>query len=535
MYRSALGGGGSTQWRASNTGALHLTRGQTAIRLFVTCWIVYVLHFATNIVREIYPALTLGDSTSINVHEYKDLHPDIFQPDPNVPRSFINSNPGASILAAIPYGVASPLINRVSERVQQRRAEAAANGTEDVGEYESPWPMARDFHKRVTERGLDVKFGLAAAVMQTTLMAPLSALSAVIMFYILAHRTGSARIGLGLAVLFAFATPIFFRTGQLNQNLIVCHCGLIAFALLWRPWDPPEMPRRPLFLLAGLICGWSVVCDYSGLVLVLIIPLYGLFKWAGLPPQLRRVSDPFVFALGVLISGAVLGWYQWAAFGHPLWPAQHYMPPVLHSDQGYQGFSWPQADLAWATAFDYRYGLFTSAPILILAIWIPSWFRRGGRLIGRLEFICALFVIIGFFTFCSANQYGRMQFNTGVRHIVPVVPFIFLLASGAILRMPRLLTGLIAAISLYWSWCLAMYRDVERGLGVAEAVLRITLGGFELPWLTTVKRMPAFSNYVGPTTSPAPILVAASLAIFLMWWLRPVAKRPRGLNESQSV
>ena len=72
-----------------------------AWRLFLTCWLLYALHFATNTVREIYPALSLGDHLSLDVSEYAGLHPDIF----TVPGrgAYINNNPGASLLGAIPY------------------------------------------------------------------------------------------------------------------------------------------------------------------------------------------------------------------------------------------------------------------------------------------------------------------------------------------------------------------------------------------------------------------------------------------------
>ena len=50
-----------------------------AWRLFLTCWLVYGLHFATNTVRDIYPALSLGDHLSLDVSEYVGLHPDIFE------------------------------------------------------------------------------------------------------------------------------------------------------------------------------------------------------------------------------------------------------------------------------------------------------------------------------------------------------------------------------------------------------------------------------------------------------------------------
>ena len=75
-----------------------------------------------------------------------------------------------------------------------------------------------------------MKFGLAAAVMQGLLMEPLSALSAVVMVYILGSLT-SARAALFLSLLYAFATPVFYRTAQLNQNLLVSHFAFFAFAL----------------------------------------------------------------------------------------------------------------------------------------------------------------------------------------------------------------------------------------------------------------------------------------------------------------
>ena len=77
------------------TSGWRFSQRQTAVRLFITCWLVYALHFATNTVREIYPALALGDHLSFDVSEYNGLHPDIFEiPGRGV---FINNNPGTSI------------------------------------------------------------------------------------------------------------------------------------------------------------------------------------------------------------------------------------------------------------------------------------------------------------------------------------------------------------------------------------------------------------------------------------------------------
>jgi hypothetical protein len=485
------------------------TRG-VAIRLFITCWLVFVLHFATNTVREIYPALSLGDHLSFDVSEYAGLHPDIFE----VPGrgAFINNNPGASILGAIPYALSRPITDCVVEHVQRARA---SNPEAAPREYDSQYPMAREFYREAYKRGLDVKLGLAAGVMQAFCMAPLSALSAVVMFYILVSLTSSVRGSLALSFLYALATPVFYRTAQLNQNLLLCHFALFAFALLCRPWDDPLYPKKPRYLLAGLLCGWAVVLDYSGLVVLLVLSIYGLARRSSLPAELRSRADIWYFALGVMFWGACLMAYQWMAFGNPFYPAQHYMPPATFTGYGYRGMDVPHLDLLWQTAFGIRFGLFTSAPLLLLALYAPGWFDSRLRIVGRREMFCIISFTLAFFLFCAANQYTRMQFNTGVRHIVPVVPFLFLLAAGVLRRLPKLVAVLIGILTTYWSWCLAMYRDVEQGLGVFESLKHITLEGFSFPWMVTLEKM----GYVS-AASAAPLLLLMSAIVCAIWTVR---------------
>ena len=66
----------------------------TAVRLFLTVWLLYVIHFASNVVRETYLALAVGERFSIRVDNYMGLHPDLFEfPGRG---AYINNNPGAS-------------------------------------------------------------------------------------------------------------------------------------------------------------------------------------------------------------------------------------------------------------------------------------------------------------------------------------------------------------------------------------------------------------------------------------------------------
>src|SRR6185369_2399390 len=152
-----------------------------------------------------------------------------------------------------------------------------------------------------------------AAVMQFGVMAPLSAASAVVMFIILVYQLHSLHAAALLALLYAFATPVFLRSGQLNHNLLVAHCALFAFALLWRPWQTPRRPAYAHDLLAGLLAGWAVVLDYSGLIVPLTLGLYVIAR----EPLERRASTAqsvTLFGTGVLVSLTVLWAYQWSAF-----------------------------------------------------------------------------------------------------------------------------------------------------------------------------------------------------------------------------
>jgi len=494
----------------------HFSLSGIALRLFITCWMVYALHFATNTVREIYPALTLGDHLSFDVSEYSDLHPDIFE----IPGrgAFINNNPGASIMGAVPYVVSRPVVDFIVDRVQKARAVSSG----PVPEYDSIYPMAREFYRKSRERGLDVKFGLAAGVMQAFCMAPISALSVVVMFYILISLKLSYREAIFLSLLYAFATPVLYRTAQLNHNILVSHFAFFSFVLMWRPWDDPSSPRKPRYLLAGLLCGWTIVLDYSAIAAVCGLSVYMFIKWISLPEQLKSRYGFFYFAMGVLLSIAVLMLYQWHSFGNPFLPAQYYMPSATFTGYGYRGMDWPRLDLLWETAFGMRYGLFTSAPILLLALYLSAWFRDSIRIVKGPEILCIAIICIAYFIFCSANQYGRMQFNSGVRHIVPVIPFLFLIVSGVLLRLPTFFAGFISILATYWSWCLAMYRDVEGGWGIFESILNITTGGIRFPWLVTLERM----GYVPAGAFALPFLLLLGLLLLLIWGVRISNLRP---------
>jgi len=489
-----------------------------ATRLFLTCWLIYGLHFATNIVREIYPALALGDHFSFRLDEYANMHPDLFEKPGYGWHS--GNNPGVSMIAAIPYALARPFIDRAVAHVQRLRA---ASGQTEPPAYNSPWPMAREFYKESWRRGFDVKFGLAALVMHAFCMAPISALGVVAMFFSLRHVFRSDRTACWLALLYGFGTPVFFRTGYLNHNLMLGHLAFFGFVAMWNPGHGKRWSSRTRFFLGGLSGGAAFLFDNSGVVLLLGLFVYGLIqRRRAASDDPRRIFDVarhgLWYVLGTLGPVGLLWFYQWKSFGSPLYPGQHWMPPVEWIELGYQGFGWPQLGLLLSLAFDYRYGLFVTCPLFLLAPVALLVNRGERRIMPGLELTAMLALSIALWVFFSGVNYTRLQFNTGIRYLAPIFPLIFIPAAVALLRLPRIAIYFIAVVSVTESWCLAMHRDVERGLGVFDPVLHVFIGGFELPALTTISRMGAqIGEFASRGVSPLPLLALAAVILYGVW------------------
>jgi hypothetical protein len=484
-----------------------------AVRLFLTCWLVYALHFATNIVREIYPALALGDHFSFRVDEYANMHPDLFEKEGY--GWHIGNNPGASMLAAIPYALARPIIDPIVNRVQAARA---ASGQLEPPGYNSPWPMAREFYRESWRRGFDVKFGLGAFVMHFFCMAPSSALGVVAMFWLLRVMCRSDRTATWLALLYAFGTPVFFRTGFLNHNLMLGTFAFMGFVAMWNPSGSERWSSSTRALLGGLAGGTALLFDYSGVVFLAGLGAYLVItQWraGGLPAALHH---GLWYAAGAAAPIALLWFYQWRAFGHPLYPGQHWMPPVEWSDLGYQGYGGPRFELLWALAFDYRFGLFVSCPLFLLAL-ASAWVnQRDARRLPALELGFILLLCVGLWVFFSGSNYTRLQSNTGIRYLSPLFPFLFVPTALVFMRLPPRLAYVCALLAVTQSWCLAMYRDVERGLGILEPMVRVFSEGFQLPALTTLSRMGAtYGDYLAGGASPIPLFVVAAALIFGIW------------------
>lgn len=497
-----------------------------ATRLFLTCWIVYSVHVATNAVREVFPAITLADHFSFRIDEYAHMHSDFFE----MPGRgwYIDGNPGVSMIAAVPYSFCAPIVNRIVAAVNRSRA---ASGLKEPPQYNSPWPMAREFYAEAWRRGLDVKIGLAAILMQALCMAPASALGVVAMFWLLRRLFGSDRAGFWLSLLYAFGTPVFFRAGILNHNMMMGHLAFIGFLAMWNPGSDTKWPRSVRFLAGGFAGGLSVLLDYSGAVMLAVFFCYAAMKASKSRAPRAVTRTLWWFCLGAAPPILLLWFYQWRSFGNFILPVEHWMPLLPGQDMhaGYQGFTLPRLHLVWLLLADYRFGLFVTCPLLLLAVASP-WVRNRNRLwreaAPALEFATMLLLCAGFVAFFGGWNSVVIQYTFGLRYLAPILPFLFVPAAMVMMRLPRRLAFALAVVAVAQAWSMAMYRDVERGFGVLDTVLHVFIGGFQLPALTVFSRMgQAYGDYAAGGVSPLPVFAVVAALLFVIWWRPSIAAR----------
>jgi hypothetical protein len=308
------------------------------------------------------------------------------------------------------------------------------------------------------------------------------------------------------------------------------HISFMGFAALWDPGENDNLSAKTRFFLAGLAGGTALLFDYSGALFLLGLLAYGVAKRTqekSLGDGLRHACWYGIGAIGPL---CLLLFYQWKSFGHPFYPGQHWMPPVEWIDLGYQGLGWPQLELLVALAFDYRFGLFVTCPLMLLALASPYFNRGAQRPLAHLELASFLVFFMAFWVFFSGVNYTRLQFNTGIRYMAPIFPFLFIPTVIVLNRLPRRAVYFIAIISILQSWCLAMYRDVERGLGVLDPVVHVMFVGFKLPALTVLSRMGGqYGDYFSNGVSALPLFGLTAALLYGIWSnkLDPAKVTPR--------
>jgi hypothetical protein len=236
------------------------------------------------------------------------------------------------------------------------------------------------------------------------------------------------------------------------------------------------------------------------------------------------IQESIPFVLASVPPVLFLLYSQWSMFGNPFMPGQYWMPDISESafnaafenpyaQEGFRGFTLPKLDLYFLNLFDPSYGMYAYGPLLALGL-IPAWKYKGALILPRRERLFVAAFVFAFLTFNAANQFSRIQFNSGFRYLVPLVPFIFLAVSDHLVRIPRKwLVTLLVPVFMN-SWVISMVREP-----VGECWDSVIAKGIQLPWLSVLAMTQPEGHPVSSPFAPLAVLALAAGAIWMLWKL----------------
>jgi hypothetical protein len=490
------------------------------LRLFLIAWLVFGAHFATNIVREHYPAFALVSRGDFFLDEYAGFHADIYF-HPVTQHWVVGNQVLGSLPAALPLFLLDPALD-----VLQRWELAHWRQGARAAEYATDRPNRAAFFARVRDRGLLLRFAASAAITSLLVMAPLGAALVAAMHRVLEQRGVPSGRAIALALLFGFGTPLFYRSAHLVHNLFLLAATFAAFLLLWRaPGDARPHGAKRVFW-AGVLAGACLALDYAGAIALAALGLYlALPRWreAGLAAALR---ESLPFAAGALPPILFLLATQAWMYGDPFTPGQIFQQENEFTARGVRGIDWPSATVFARNLFDDAWGLIPWTPFLAIA-FVPSRLLGGNEarwILPRRErrFVAAF--AWAFLAFCAMNQFSLLQWNTGFRYLLPLVPFWFLAASDWLARLSRRAFWAIAAPSIAHMWVLSMsrFQQPSSGYGGDPVPLvcwrEILTRGPQLPWLSVLRQ--TISDPASPLhwpIWPTAILALVFAACWAIW------------------
>jgi hypothetical protein len=242
------------------------------------------------------------------------------------------------------------------------------------------------------------------------------------------HGPLAGLLALGLYVF----DPNILAHGRLTTTDLGVTCFLfIAVYCFWRWLNHPTWPR---LAAAGLTIGLALVSKYSALALIPMLALIGLMHvlTSGQPMQrLRRLAP----SVGLML--ALAGLVVWAVYGFEVGPLVEGgisvpIPTYIRGLQGvfrHTGTGHPaflHGDYFTRARWDYfpvAFAIKTPLPTLVLLCLSLVWTvkQRAWRPAYALLLPALIYLVISL---------SSQSLNIGYRHILPMLPFLLVFASG---------------------------------------------------------------------------------------------------------
>jgi hypothetical protein len=238
----------------------------------------------------------------------------------------------------------------------------------------------------------------------------------------LAVRFGlSVPAAYGLALLAGLGTMMLPYSTLLYGNQLAGSLMTIALALLVEiRQGVSATPRR--MLIVGALLGYAAATEYPAVLIGGPIALYGwhVAGWRNSRFAVIGGSIPMVLLLA----------YHWVSFGSPFaFPYDYSVWPTPHTGW-FMGIGVPRSDALSNVLFGAYRGLFNTTPWLLAAVPGAVVLLRKHRI----EAIVCIWAVLAFLWLNSSIPPWDGGWAAGPRYLVPMLPFLSLLAGSVFLR-----------------------------------------------------------------------------------------------------
>ncbi len=285
----------------------------------------------------------------------------------------------------------------------------------------------------------------ALATWLTTVFATslIVAISCVVMYRLIILLGGAQSRAILCALLMPFATILFPYATEMTGEPIAGACALIAFYMLASQQHSDDPGRM---MLAGMLAGWAVLCDFPALLISAAPAVYALW-------QLGFSRHFAVFIGGAAAIALILLAYNRGAFGNPFflsYEAYKLAGNTQFPEQavGFVGLKYPRPEVLYRILLDPQRGLFYCNPVLLLSI--PGFVFMAMRPKLRVAAALAAFATLSMILFNASFGESIVSWGggtaTGPRQIVAAIPFMVI---------P------LAFLPPRWNWPIALLASVS--------------------------------------------------------------------------